>query len=102
MIGYIYTGLGTLILVLGITSGVLFKKLDTTKKELAKAEESIAFQNAEIEKYKINLNSYNKTSGKVKGNIQSRYNDIVTTDKTCKAELNAIKRTLRTFYSRGQ
>lgn len=78
------------------------KEIARLKSELANASTLLQAQNAQILQDKLDLEAYQAKAQEVKERVVTRYINTSTKDKACEAQLSAIQKALKTFYTRGR
>ena len=85
--------------------GYLSYKNNTLGAEVARLREGlsnrdtlIAFQNAQIQKNALDIESYKALQQESDTKIITKFQNVYISDKTCKQELESIKRLVSTFY----
>ena len=72
-------------------------KLQSALKDLAQANTALDFQNAQIQKNALELESYKAQKQTQSQKIITKYSQIKVLDTTCEAQLNAINELLKEF-----
>ena len=78
------------------------KEIAKLKSELANASTLLQAQNAQILQDKLDLEAYQAKAQEIRERVITRYVNTSTQDKACEAQLSAIQKALKTFYTRGR
>lgn len=78
------------------------KEIAKLKSELANASTLLQAQNAQILQDKLDLQAYQAKAQEIRERVITRYVNTSTQDKACEAQLSAIQKALKTFYTRGR
>lgn len=78
------------------------KEIARLKAELANASTLLQTQNAQILQDKLDLEAYQAKAQEIRERVITRYVNTSTQDKACEAQLSAIQKALKTFYTRGR